>query len=192
MLLITETENEGTDLLVDDPDELLAPEEAREERERQRSSKRPPIDHLEDAFVAGEAPAPAFNPGDYIVVEFHCSPLGDGRRVWMGTKVLRVDRIGDERGRCLAHCTDEETGHYNPVLFPSELSRAKLAPRDGSDPFKVPKQKRHAAPVEQGEKRGRGRPKGSKNRPKEEIKAERLARKAERDAKEAGRKRRRG
>jgi hypothetical protein len=63
----------------------------------------------------------------------------------------------------------------------------KLAPKKGN-PFKVPKVEKIAStataiPLAPGEKKKRGRPKGSKNRPRDEVRAEREAKAEARRAK---------
>jgi len=100
---------------------------------------------------------------------------------WLYTLVGKVRSIDDDTG--LVTLWDEDSDQRNPmcryVSFKSSLCIFKLAPVRGN-PFDAAKIARVLPPRVPGEKkRGRGRPKGSKNRPKEVIQAERAARKAE-------------
>ena len=63
-----------------------------------------------------------------------------------------------------------------------------IAKRKRGRPRKSPALKKQQSAPALGEKRGRGRPKGSKNRPKDVIKAEREAKRLERQAKRGGNK----
>src|SRR6478736_6524038 len=82
------------------------------------------------------------------------------------------------------HLKDEELQHYACMAFDRpDVQRIKLPPKKGN-PFRAPKatdgKPLQNSSVSQGDsatkRKGRGRPKGSKNRPKEEIRKERLER----------------
>lgn len=146
-----------------------------EQREQKRLARKPNIDHLPDGTVLmdnGEI-LPLFDVGDRIIVERLASCLFG--LPWLDTRVYQVTKINDETGQ--VDCIDPEFHHYACVGFKSPHQRFKLCPQKGN-PFAAPKKvqppKQELAP---GEKKRRGRPKGSKNRPKEIIKQERQARK---------------
>lgn len=168
-----------------------------EQREQKRLSNKPSIDHLPDGVAALDdgSVLPLFDVGERIVAERHTDLLGGAP--WLDTRVYIVKSINDETGELL--CYDEELQHFAYIGFRNPLTRIKLAPKHG-DPFKVPKQQEKqqedpvavagepaASPVP-GDKKKKGRPKGSKNRPKEVIEAEKKAKKAEKAAKKAEKK----
>lgn len=162
------------------------------QRRARWQARRPPIAHLKDAVVCAEIAKnpetgaavmdslPLFDVGQRIVVD--CSTNFLFGRPWLHTLVGKVRSINDDSG--LVSLYDEESDPRNPMVrwvsFKDGLHVFKLAPERG-DPFAVRAVKaqlrREAAMAANptGEKRGRGRPKGSKNRPKEVIKAERDA-----------------
>jgi hypothetical protein len=147
-----------------------------EQREQKRLARKPRIDHLRDGTTIHDAEViPLFDVGDRIVAERHISFLAG--HPWLDTWVYVVRSIDDAKGE--VHCTDEEMRHYACVGFKHPFTRIKLAPAKG-DPFRVPKREKVQAPLQPGEKKRRGRPKGSKNRPKEVIEAERKAKKENR------------
>jgi hypothetical protein len=180
----------STDVSVDLTDETLS----FEQRRQRRLSKKPNIDHLEDAVaeVLGERDpvtglmqkqlVPLFDVNDKIIVErYTLSALDE----WLDTRVYLVKRIDDETG--VVKCMDVEANHWAYVGFKHPGQRFKLCPQKG-DPFAAPKLKNagagrqslngqelpgNDAPAQ----KKRGRPKGSKNRSKEEIAAEKFARK---------------
>jgi hypothetical protein len=145
-------------------------------------SRKPDISHLAAATVTDESGLvlPLFDVNDRIVIERHASML-DGRP-WLDTQTYVVQSIDDETG---------DLRLWNPDLSQFALGNFRTGPArgddyrlaDGSGPV-VGKRKRgrpRKRPVhlvaQQGEKkRGRGRPKGSKNRPKDVIKAEKAER----------------
>lgn len=146
-----------------------------EQREQKRLARKPNIDHLQDGTIItkdGDV-VPLFDVGDRIVVERLASCLIG--LPWLDTRVYLVQRINDDTGQ--VDCIDPEFHHYACVGFKSPYQKFKLCPAKGN-PFTVPKKitapKQELAP---GEKKRRGRPKGSKNRPKEIIQQERQARK---------------
>ena len=147
-----------------------------EQREQRRLSRKPRIDHLMDgtAVLPDGTILPLFDVGDRIVAERHISFLTG--TPWLDTRVYVVRSIDDEKGA--VHCMDEEMQHYACVGFKTPTTRIKLANKKGN-PFAVPKVAKVQPVLAPGEKKRRGRPKGSKNRPKEIIEAEKKARKEE-------------
>lgn len=150
-----------------------------------RAARRPDISWLENAVVTVDgAVVPLFNVGDRIVIERYCHSLSGSP--WLDTQTYVVVSIDDDSG---------DVRLWNPDLkqhaasnFMTAIARGdvmKLAPTKGNigkkkrgRPRKHPLGSPAAAQPPAGEKRGRGRPKGSKNRPKEVIKAEKEMRKA--------------
>lgn len=127
---------------------------------------------------------PLFDVGDRVVVD-RCTRLlrpwtnAEGVQVWpwLETIVGKVRSIDDETG--LVTILSEEGDPRNPPVrytnYKDDLHDFRLAPARGN-PFAAPAVKPVKPPPAPGEvRRGRGRPKGSKNRPKEEIRAEREA-----------------
>lgn len=154
----------------EDPDSSLTPEQ----REQKRLSKKPKIDHLQDgvALLDDGTVLPLFDAGDRIIAERHISFLKG--TPWLDTRVYLVRSIDDEKGA--VHCFDEEFSHYACIGFKHPYTRIKLCPKKGN-PFRVPKEEKPKVELPPGEKKRRGRPKGSKNRPREIIEAERAQRK---------------
>lgn len=184
----------------------LSPEQADE----RRLARRPNIEHLQDgvARLTDGRVIALFDVGDRIVVDRML--LWDPKK-WLDTRVYEVREIDDDTG--LIRAWDVVAEHNSFLSFTHPTSTVKLAPARGN-PFRAPPGWQRAqnihpvedketiqtdAPiipvstVEQPVKRGRGRPKGSKNRPKDEIQADKARLLAERRAKrEAREKRRRG
>lgn len=164
-----------------------------EQKRARRLARKPSVDHLPDAVgvLPDGTQVPLFDVGDRIVVErFMAWDHGD----WLDTRVYLVREIDDDTG--YVKCIDEEQNHHAVVGFKHDHQRFKLAPKRGN-PFNVPKvvSAQASKPLVQEldqngnpVRRGRGRPKGSKNRPKELIKAEKEAKKAEKKARRAHRK----
>lgn len=191
-------------------DEAAAFEEAVMSDDARRArwqSRRPRILHLPEgvAHVKGERDpntglmpvelVPLFDVGTRIVVDCTTKllrPVGvvGGEPVWpwLETIVGKVRSIDDETG--LVTVYDEESDPRCPkvryVSFRDGLHDFRLAPERGN-PFNAEKVKPVRPPPAPGEvRRGRGRPKGSKNRPKEEIQAEREAYKKMREERKKG------
>lgn len=167
--------------------EAPEPEESDDARFKRWQSQRPSIDHLPDGMITGDGTyLPLFDIGDRIVVERVTTLLPN--KPWLDTIVGKVRSIDDETG--LVSVYDEDTDQRNPTVRFVSFGPAhrdhhvfKLAPKVGN-PFDVAKVARaaikEARVLADGSKpRGRGRPKGSKNRPKDVIKAEKLARREE-------------
>lgn len=152
---------------------------SKEARFARWQAKRPNIDHLKDAVHVMEDGSclPLFDVGDRIVVDRRTKLL-DGLP-WLETIVGKVRSIDDDSG--LVTIWDEESDQRNPACrytnFKDNLHIFKLAPVKGN-PFDPPPPEKKAAPPKDPNRKGRGRPKGSKNRPKDVIQAERDARKA--------------
>lgn len=158
------------------------------DRDSRRLAKRPGIDHLDLAVAVteldgAETLVPLFNVGDRIVAD-RCSTFLQGD--WLDTRVLTVQHIDDDTG--VVRCRDDESDQLTYVSFKDPLHDLRLCPPRG-DPFKAPRMRIAASGGPQNTggkssdpnaspKRGRGRPKGSKNRPKEVVEAERQERAA--------------
>ena len=161
--------------------------------EAKRLAKKPDVSHLKPGTV--EAPDgevyPIFKEGDRIVVERSCSFLKGNP--WLDTYVYTVDSIDDETG--VVRCREEETDHLATVSFKSPHQRVFLCPK--GNPFtetakKAMAKEKAREPSQESEpsdkKRGRGRPKGSKNRPRDVIVAEKKAKAAAKASKRENRK----
>ena len=181
------TEPETVESTPESDEDVNLPDEARFARWQAR---RPRIEHLSPAVVsqAGERNPdtgllasvilPLFDVGDRIVVDVRTTFLPS--TPWLHTLVGKVRSIDDDTG--VVSLYDEDSDPRCPMVrwvsFKDGLHDFRLAPAKGN-PFNAEKVKPVRPPPAPGEeRRGRGRPKGSKNRPKEEIKAEREAYKA--------------
>jgi len=155
--------------------------------------RKPEIGHLPDAIVGGQ---PQFSAGDSIVVERHSGFLPG--KPYLDTKTYRVVRLDEFTGRM--HLFDEaldqnaimnwKEGLRHGTIFKLPVGRLPIAskgtrgrPRKNPPPLPTPIV--DGAPLPK--KKGRGRPKGSKNRPAEVIRAEKAAVKAKRAAKKGKR-----
>jgi len=142
---------------------------------------KPDISKLPDAVVGG---AVQFKEGDKLVIERYSSFLAG--KPYLDTKTYRVVRHDEFTGRL--HLFDEQLdqnaimnwkeGLRHGTVFKLatgkvDVSRKKKRGRPRKNPVEDVKEVDPNAP-----KRGRGRPKGAKNRPKDEIKAEKEAKKA--------------
>lgn len=185
-------------------DFILSPEQ----REQQRLAKKPSIDHLSPGVIVKDNKiVPLFSQGDRIVVERYAT-LVNGCP-WLDTFVARVISLDTETG--VVRITDEETQHAGFVSFKQGHTVIKLAPKSGN-PFEGKRMMRRSKTMkkiieaqiakdeeeqatknndkfaaknvenQQEKKKGRGRPKGSKNRDKETIKNEKLAKRASKKA----------
>jgi len=148
-------------------------------------AKRPPIDHLKSGIMvdpSSGATLPLFDVGDRIVVDCRTGLLKGSP--WLETLVGKVRSIDDDSG--LVTLFDEDSDPRCPTIryasFKRPLFTFCLAP-DRGDPFEPPPPPKKEKPQRLPGQKGRGRPKGSKNRPKDVIKAEREARKAARKEK---------
>ena len=164
---------------------------SQDERSKRWLSHRPKVDHLPVGVTVLDDPEndgeklylPLFDVGQRIVVD--CQSYWLPNLEWIYTLVGTVRSIDDDTG--LVTLFDEESDSRNPMVryvsFKDGKHDIRLAPVKGS-PFaeglrarllKEQKDAERNAAILSGEKRGRGRPKGTKNRPKEEVKAEREA-----------------
>ena len=159
-------------------------------------SRKPDISHLEDAIaMVGEAPVCLFNVGDMIVIERHATMLP--KAPWLDTQAYKVQDIDDDTGVLKLWNPDMlQFAYGNFITGPKRGDVYKLANEAGG--MGVGRKKRGrpkkagsnpaAKPSPTGEKKGRGRPKGAKNRPKDVIKAEKLKLAEERKARASKRK----
>lgn len=163
------------------------PEEARAHLAAPTVANKPDISRLPDAFLNGR---PSFTEGDKIVIERHVSFLAN--RPYLDTKTYKVRSINTDTGNLWL---------WDEQLQQSASDNYKAGLASGCRIYKVAmgynvstKKKRgrprkekpiDAAPpvVAPEQKRGRGRPKGSKNRSRDEIKADKEAKRALRAAK---------
>lgn len=180
--------NDSDEDTVDVNDEASLSAEARKQR---WLSRRPKVDHLPVGVTVLDDPEslgeklylPLFDVGQRVVVDCTTSLLKED--MWLMTLVGSIRSIDDDSG--LVTLFDEESDMRAPMVryvsFKDGKHDIRLAPVKGS-PFaeglrarllKEQKDAERNAAILSGEKRGRGRPKGTKNRPKEEVKAEREA-----------------
>ena len=147
---------------------------------------KPDISRLPDAIVGGVA---QFNEGDKIVIERYSAFLRG--KPYLDTKTYKVLRLDEFTGRI--HLFDEQLDQNAIMNWKESLKFGtvfKLATGKMNVSTKKKRGRPRKNPVEEvapvdpnAPKRGRGRPKGAKNRSKEEIKAEKEAKKAARKAK---------
>jgi hypothetical protein len=140
----------------------------------------PKIDHLSDAIVVADDGTLDVKVlvGSRILIERRSSVLNGGP--WLETKMYDVREIDPEIG--LLKLWDQELHHHARENYKIGLdvgSKYKLPPVKGrwdAAPKLVPVKPQQPVVLNaEGDpvKKGRGRPKGSKNRSKDEIKAER-------------------
>jgi len=148
-------------------------------------SRKPDTDWLEPALATHEGvTVPLFNTGDRIVIERYCHQLAGSP--WLDTQTYQVDSIDDETGDlCLWNPDLLQRAMGNFLTGPSRGDKYLLAPVKGFTSKRKRGRPRKdqagkpADPLPAGAKKGRGRPKGSKNRSKEVIAQEKLARREE-------------
>lgn len=149
---------------------------------------KPDISRLPDAIVGGVA---QFNEGEKIVIERYSSFLKG--KPYLDTKTYRVVRHDEFTGRM--HLFDEQLDQ-NAIMNWKEGIRFGTVFKLATGKVDVSTKKKRGRPKKlvdglppepkpEGEKRGRGRPKGAKNRDKETIAAEKAERKAARTKKAA-------
>lgn len=156
---------------------------------------KPDISHLEDAVVFDESGRPHLDVqvGDRIVIERYSGVLQD--RPWLDTKPYYVNGVDQETGVLKLYFEELHQHARDNFIANLEIGNVyKKMPADGrwDSPPKVryvPKAPVQVQLTEYGEpiKKGRGRPKGVKNRPKDVIEAEKKANAEMRMAKRAAR-----
>lgn len=172
-------------------------------REQARLASRPNIDHLPDAIARDEGGNWVLlaKPGEKIIIEKFYTYL-EGRP-WRETKTYEVEHIDGATGQITLHDPEflrmEITNIVQalaagqrfklPAAKMSNLTLKRKRGRPRKNPIVPAPPKAAMAPTtEAPAKRGRGRPKGSKNRPKDVIVAEKATKKSVKKAKAKGRK----
>ena len=168
---------------------LLSPAEAQAKRE----ARRPDVSSFPDALDAEGKPL--FRAGDRVVVERRSVILSGSP--WIDTKVYRVLGVDQDSGNVRFY--DEQinqfaSSNYRTAsargsvfkLLPTGARTDNLGKRKRGRPRKEPVAGAEVKPVSTEPKRGRGRPKGVKNRPKEVIAAEKVTKRAVKAAKRLG------
>lgn len=145
---------------------------------------KPDISRLPDAISGGVA---QFTVGDKLVIERYATFLKGNP--YLDTKTFRVIRMDEFTGRL--HLYDDGM-EQNAIINWKESIKSgtvfKLATSKMNISTKKKRGRPRKSPIEagdpapQGEKKGRGRPKGAKNRPKEEIVAEKAEKRAAKEA----------
>ena len=147
---------------------------------------KPDISKLPDAVVGGVA---QFKEGDKLVIERYSSFLAG--KPYLDTKTYRVVRHDEFTGRL--HLFDEQLDQ-NAIMNWKEGLRYGTVFKLATGKVDISTKRKRGRPKKEvvdapppstptGEKRGRGRPKGAKNRSKEVIAAEKAAMKEKRAAK---------
>lgn len=155
------------------------------------SRPKPDISHLPDAIVGG---IPQFEAGDQIVVERYAGFLTG--KPYLDTRTYRVLSLDSFGGKMklLDESTDQNAmmnwkeGILHGNIFKLHSGRLPVASkgkrgRPRKNPLPPPPVDGTPLP----KKKGRGRPKGVKNRPAEVIRAEKAAMRAKRAGKKAAR-----
>lgn len=170
-----------------------------EETVESREARKPNIDHLEDALTTLDdgTLVPLFGVGDKIVIERRATILPGSP--WLDTATYTVTDIDDVSGDLklvsdgYGHSAMSNfvkgtaAGYRFKIPSGSSIGKKRRGVKGrGRRKVAAPAPVSSPTPDTTLEKRGRGRPKGSKNRPKDVIDAERrakaTARKAKRDA----------
>jgi hypothetical protein len=144
---------------------------------------KPDITKLPDAIVGGVA---QFKEGDKLVIERYSTFLAG--KPYLDTKTYRVVRHDEFTGRM--HLFDEQLDQ-NAIMNWKEGMRFGTVFKLATGKVDISTKRKRGRPKKEvvdapppsnptGEKRGRGRPKGAKNRPKEVIAAEKAAMKVKR------------
>lgn len=155
-----------------------------------KAVSKPDISRLPDAIVGG---IPQFGPGDKIVIERYCSFLKGCP--YLDTRTYRVVDVDAFTGKM--HLYDDalnqnavdnwktgiKTGNIYKLAVGNVVSTKRKRGRPRKNPIEAPKPVDANVP-----KRGRGRPKGVKNRAKEVIVAEKAAKAVVKAAKRAAKK----
>jgi len=155
---------------------------------------KPTITQLDDAVTTIDG-RPTFNVpvGQKVVIE-RTTDLGDGNRVWLDTETYRVEAVDQLTGELklinvavrAAARSNFITGLERGYSFKVPGSEGNVGKRRRGRPKKVrglSEFEPRTTPKPAGEKKKRGRPKGSKNRDKSIIGKEKAERTAKRQAK---------
>jgi hypothetical protein len=166
--------------------EIMAPKVKRD---------KPDISHLEDAIKLDESGRPYLDlkMGDQIVIERYSGILND--KPWLDTKPYYINDADQVTGKLKLYFEELQQHATDNFLLGMKIGCLyKKMPANGrwDEPPKVKPVAKVVAPVqftEHGEpiKKGRGRPKGVKNRPKDVIQAEKKEKAEMRLAKRAAR-----
>lgn len=160
--------------------------------ELEREARKPDISWLDDAIAVLEdgTSVPLFDVGDTIVIERYATLLKSCP--WLDTQTFEVTAIDDDTGviKLWSHVLKQQamnnfiTGPKNGCVFKLPPARGSIdGKKRGRRPAPRIDQPMTAPPAGGETKRkGRGRPKGSKNRDREIIAAEKAERAKERAA----------
>jgi hypothetical protein len=155
-----------------------------------RESARPDLSRLPDAISGG---LPLFGEGDRIIIERRAIVLPG--KPYLDTRTYKVKRVDPISGEIKLF--DEQAGNnaydnWKVGLLHGQVYKFAVAGVTSSKRKRGRPRKNPVAPppspsdTPETPKRGRGRPKGSKNRGREVIAAEKAAKKVARAAKRAG------
>lgn len=180
------------------PDELLK-NEIDETLAQEKSRSAPDIGTLADAIEIGPDGKPMLMvaPGEKITIE-RWMTCPDGRKIWLDTDTYKLVSVNQETGN-MTLLNEGVRNHAmsNFITGPARGYRFKLTDKHGNvGKRRRGRPKKHhwefdepvKAEQPSGEKKKRGRPKGSKNRDKASIAADKEARNRKRAEKFAKRK----
>jgi hypothetical protein len=195
--------NESSSEIIEDEDTSWAiASMSNEELVARRQAQRPDISWMEDAIdwdTADELPTFLPKKGDYVIIERYITCLPG--KPWLDTRVylMKEDAYPDGSLRLSDPVRQQQCmNNWKRGIIEGFSFKRPPKGRNPETVFESTGQVRRkrkvvaelaqkpAAPTT-GEKRGRGRPKGSKNRDKATITAEKTARREERAAKRARR-----
>lgn len=167
---------EALDESADETITSVVPDDGATESTDKRTQTRPDVSWLEPAMtnVEGVGPLAMFKEGDRIVIERFVTIKNT--TMWLDTQTYIVRTIDDDTGDLRLYNPDlHQYARGNFIVGPARGDNYYLAPERGA----VGRRKRGrpanlrrqvepppVVPLAEGEKRGRGRPKGSKNRPR--------------------------
>ena len=158
---------------------------------------KPDISHLEDAVKVDEEGHPSLDlqVGDRIVIERYSGILKE--RPWLDTKPYYLNDVDQVTGKLKLYFEELQQHATDNFIAGMKLGNVyKKMPSNGrwdAPPRVVRKPEPRPISIDNGtvdqstEKKGRGRPKGSKNRSKDVIEAEKSERSSARLAKRAAR-----
>lgn len=156
-----------------------------------RAAQKPSIDHLDDAVVEMEGHGRIFlpEPGNGLIIQYP--------EIWRDTSYYTVRKIDYGTGTVYLWCPSRGQWALTNFLNYDKHGLVMKMPPEGASELRMaialgrrkrgrPRKNPVAVvtpPPQEGASRGRGRPKGSKNRPKDIIDAEKKIRREERNAK---------